>query len=365
MLEISRIQGVITFFSGFMEIYPELCIIITKQSSKIMIGFSQFDSLIAMTMYFNNEAVCRNAIIEHRWGVGEQQDVVCPYCGKHHVKMSKSGRFHCTACNKNFSCKVGTIFEDSNLSLVKWFIAMYLISSHKKGISSHQLSRDIKVTQKTAWYMLQKVRALYAQNDSEALEGEVECDEVYIGGKEKWKHKSMRTPNTQGRSTKTKTPVFGMMERSTIINAKGEEEFMSYVRAMVVEKTDKATLLPIISQFIDEGSTVFTDELNAYNKVGSMGYNHRICNHGALQFVCEDDGSVYTNNIEGFWSHFRRMITGCYHDVSDEHLQPYIDEACFRWNTRKMAESERFSQMFHTSIGLVKPNIEFVLCEVA
>ena len=328
-----------------------------------MIDFSQFDSLIAMTMYFNNEAVCRNAIIETRWGVGEQQDVVCPYCGKHHVKMSKSGRFHCTACNKNFSCKVGTIFEDSNLSLVKWFIAMYLISSHKKGISSHQLSRDIKVTQKTAWYMLQKVRALYAQNDSEALEGEVECDEVYIGGKEKWKHKSMRTPNTQGRSTKT--PVFGMMERSTIINAKGEEEFMSYVRAMVVEKTDKATLLPIISQFIDEGSTVFTDELNAYNKVGSMGYNHRICNHGALQFVCEDDGSVYTNNIEGFWSHFRRMITGCYHDVSDEHLQPYIDEACFRWNTRKMAESERFSQMFHTSIGLVKPNREFVLCEVA
>lgn len=328
-----------------------------------MIDFSQFDSLIAMTMYFNNEAVCRDAIVETRWGKGEEQDVVCPYCGKHHVKMSKSGRFHCTACNKNFSCKVGTIFEDSNLSLVKWFIAMYLISSHKKGISSHQLSRDIKVTQKTAWYMLQKVRALYAQNDSEALCGEVECDEVYIGGKEKWKHKSMRTPNTQGRSTKTKTPVFGMMERSTIINAKGEEEFMSYVRTMVVEKTDKATLLPIIGQFIGEGSTVFTDELNAYNQVGNMGYNHRICNHGALQFVCEDDGSVYTNNIEGFWSHFRRMITGCYHDVSDEHLQSYIDEACFRWNTRKASQSERFSNMFSKAIGLVRTNKSFVLCQ--
>ena len=89
MLEISIIQGVITFFSGFMEIYPELCIIITKQSSKIMIDFSQFDSLIAMTMYFNNEETCKNAIVETRWGVGEQQDVVCPYCGKHHVKMSK------------------------------------------------------------------------------------------------------------------------------------------------------------------------------------------------------------------------------------------------------------------------------------
>lgn len=330
-----------------------------------MIDFSQFDSFIAMTMYFNNEAVCRNAIVETRWGIGEEQDIVCPYCGQHHCATRKDGKFHCNHCKRNFTCKVGTIFEDSNLSLVKWFIAMYLISSHKKGISSCQLARDIKVTQKTAWYMLQKVRALYAQKDSEALSGEVECDEVYIGGKEKWKHKSMRTPNTQGRSTKTKTPVFGMMERSTIINAKGEEEFMSYVRAMVVEKTDKASLLPIIGQFIGEGSTVFTDELNAYYKVGSMGYNHRICNHGALQFVCEDDGSVYTNNIEGFWSHFRRMITGCYHNVSDEHLQSYIDEACFRWNTRKASESERFSDMFNKSIGLIVTWSELKLCKVA
>ena len=330
-----------------------------------MIDFSQFNSLIAMTMYFNNEETCKNAIVETRWGKGEQQDVVCPYCAEHHCAIRKDGKFRCNKCKRNFSCKVGTIFEDSNLSLVKWFIAMYLISSHKKGISSYQLARDSNVTQKTAWYMLHKFRALYAQNDSEALEGEVECDEVYIGGKEKWKHKSMRTPNTQGRSTKTKTPIFGMMERSEIVNAKGETEFMSYVRAMVVENTNRATLEPIIGQFIGEGSTVFTDELNAYNHVGEMGYTHRICNHGALQFVCEDDGSVYTNNIEGFWSHFRRMITGCYHDVSDEHLQSYIDEACFRWNTRKASESERFSDMFGKSIGLVKPNNEFILCSAA
>ena len=186
-----------------------------------MIDFSQFDSLIAMTMYFNNEAVCRNAIVETRWGIGEEQDIVCPYCGQHHCATRKDGKFRCNHCKRNFTCKVGTIFEDSNLSLVKWFITMYLISSHKKGISSCQLARDIKVTQKTAWFMLHKVRSLYAQNDSEALSGEVECDEIYIGGKEKWKHKSMRTPNTQGRSTKTKTPVFGMMERLTIVNAKG------------------------------------------------------------------------------------------------------------------------------------------------
>ena len=125
-----------------------------------MIDFSQFDSFIAMTMYFNNEAVCRNAIVETRWGIGEEQDIVCPYCGQHHCATRKDGKFRCNHCKRNFTCKVGTIFEDSNLSLVKWFIAMYLISSHKKGISSCQLARDIKVTQKTAWYMLHKVRSL-------------------------------------------------------------------------------------------------------------------------------------------------------------------------------------------------------------
>jgi len=328
-----------------------------------MIDFSQFDSLIAMTMYFNSDDICKNAIVETRWGVGECQDIVCPYCGGHHCVSRKDGRFRCNRCKRNFSCKVGTIFEDSNLSLVKWFIAMYLISSHKKGISSCQLARDIKVTQKTAWYMLHKVRSLYAQTDEEPLEGMVECDEVYIGGKEKWKHQSMRTPKTQGRSTKTKTPVFGMMERSEIDNEKGETEYMSYVRAMVVPNTNNTTLMPIISQFITEGSTVFTDELNSYNHLSEMGYNHKICNHGAFQFVCE--GEVYTNNIEGFWSHFRRMISGCYHDVSDEHLQSYIDEAVFRWNTRKMDESERFTHMFETSIGLIRPNESFKLCVAA
>ena len=180
-----------------------------------MIDFSKFDNLISLTTYFNSNDVCKKAIIGSRWADG---DVVCPYCGGHHCVSRKDGRFRCKACGKNFSCLVGAIFENTNLPLIKWFVAMYLISSHKKGISSYQLSRDIKVTQSTAWYMLQKIRLLYPQTDEEQFEGVVECDEVYIGGKEKWKHKSMRTPHTQGRSTKTKTPVFGMMERSVFIN---------------------------------------------------------------------------------------------------------------------------------------------------
>ncbi len=211
-----------------------------------MINFKKFNNIISLTSYYNSDEKCKQAITEARWGVGNSQDVVCPYCGKHYCKMSKNRRYHCTGCNKNFSCLVGTIFENTKLPLIKWFVGMYLISSHKKGVSSHQLARDIEVTQSTAWYMLQKIRLLYVQTDADAFEGTVECDEVYIGGKEKWKHKSMRTPNTQGRSTKTKIPVFGMMERNTFINENGEEEPITYVHAIVVENTNRATLPPQI-----------------------------------------------------------------------------------------------------------------------
>lgn len=190
-----------------------------------MIDFSRFDNLFSLVQYFNTDEVCKNTIIEYRWGKADGTvEVVCPYCGSVHCVTRKDGKFRCKDCKRNFSCLVGTIFQNTNVSLTKWFMAMYLISSHKKGISSCQLARDIAVTQTTAWYMLHKVRTLFAQDDSEALEGEVECDEVYIGGKEKWKHQSMRTPNTQGRSTKTKTPVFGMMERSFIKYEEGEIE---------------------------------------------------------------------------------------------------------------------------------------------
>lgn len=122
-----------------------------------MINFKKFNSIISLTAYFTSDDKCKQAIVESCWGFGNEQDVVCPYCGKHHCKMSKNGRFHCTECNKNFSCLVGTIFENTKLPIIKWFVAMYLISFHKKGVSSHQLSCDLSVTQSTAWYMLQKI----------------------------------------------------------------------------------------------------------------------------------------------------------------------------------------------------------------
>ena len=248
------------------------------------------------------------------------------------------------------------------MPLRKWFLAMYLISSHKKGISSLQLSRDIEVTQKTAWHMLHKIRSLYTQDGECQFDGTVECDEVYIGGKEKWKHQSMRTPHTQGRSTKTKKPVFGMMERTFIENEDGEMEPMSYVRALVVDKCDKTTLQPIIKQFVKQGSFIVTDELSAYNGLEKLGFGHGVVRHSEEEYA---NDNIFTNSIEGFWSHFRRMITGCYHNVRDEHLKAYIDEAVFRWNTRKMDESERFAHMFAKSIGLIVRWSEIRLREAA
>ena len=137
-----------------------------------MIDFSKFNNIISLTSYFTSNEVCKQAIAESRWADG---DVVCPYCGKHRCKEGKGGRYHCTGCNRNFSCLVGTIFENTKLPLVKWFVAMYYISSHKKGVSSHQLSRDLAVTQASAWHMLQKIRLLYAQSDADYFDGTVEC----------------------------------------------------------------------------------------------------------------------------------------------------------------------------------------------
>ena len=305
-------------------------------TGKDMINFNQFNSIIAVVKHFNNEEICKQALTEARWG----DDVVCPKCGRHHCVKRTDGRFRCNQCKHNFSCLVGTIFENTNLPLQKWFIAMYLISSHKKGVSSHQIAKDCEVSQTTAWYMLQKIRTLFAQDDSIGLEGEVEADEMYLGGREANKHESKRTEGTQGRSTKTKTPIFGMVERKE-------------GRAVVikVDDTKAKTLMPIIKQFVIENAHIFTDELSAYQGLSKEGYIHDVIQHG-LKMYSNGEG-ITTNSIEGFWGHFKRMIFGIYHSVSKKYLQRYIDEAVYRWNTRKADESVRFADMFHKSIKVV------------
>ncbi len=299
-----------------------------------MKGLEKFNNLISLVGYFKDNATCRAFLKEQRWG----DNVVCPYCGHQHCYTRADGSFRCPECKKNFSVLVGTIFENTKIALVKWFAAMYLISSHKKGVSSHQLARDIDVTQKTAWFILHKVRTLYAQGTTELTE-EVECDEAYIGGRESNKHQSKKTEGTQGRSLKTKSAVFGMVERGGALIARK------------VADTKSATLSPIIRQFVKAGSRVFTDEYIGYNSLYESEYSHAIVHHNAKEFVVDD---AYTNTIEGFWSQLKRMIFGIYHFVSAKYLQRYVDEAVFRYNTREYKESVRFANMFERSINVLR-----------
>ena len=296
---------------------------------QIHINFTKFDSLIQIADYFHSEDVCKQAIAQERWGDGE---AVCPYCGCTHTYMTAEGRYICKECASHFSVTVGTIFENTKVSLRKWFLAMYLVSSHKKGVSSHQLARDIKVTQKTAWFMLHKIRGLYGQSDETVLGGTVEMDEMYLGGRETNKHESKKVEGTQGRSTKTKTPIFGMIERD------------GKVVAMKVENTQGATLLPIVEQFVESGTTTYTDELSAYNGLSKKGYNHLFVSHKQREYVRAND--IHTNSIEGFWAHFKRVVFGTYHCVSKDYLPRYIDEQTYRWNTREEKASVRFHDMF-------------------
>ena len=297
------------------------------------INFSKFDSPLEIADYFHTEGICKAAIAQERWGDGA---AVCPYCGCTHTYMTKEGRYICKDCHRHFSVLVGTIFENTKVSLRKWFLAMYIVSCTKKGMSSCQLAREIKVTQKTAWFMLHKIRGLFGISDDIELDGEVEMDEMYLGGRETNKHESKKVAGTQGRSTKTKTPIFGMIQRD------------GKVVAMKVENTQGATLLPIVGQFVKEGATTYTDELSAYNGLTKEGYDHLIVNHGKREFVrCKD---IHTNSIEGFWGHFKRVIFSTYHCVSKDYVQRYIDEQSYRWNTREEKSSYRFHDMFKKAV---------------
>lgn len=298
------------------------------------LDFSHFNSLFSLVRHFNSNDVCKTFLAEARWG----EDVVCPYCGEHHCSRCKDGRFNCKKCDRKFNVTVGTIFENSKIGLDKWFMGIYLVSSHKSGISSCQLARDIEVTQKSAWFMLNKIRSTFGQNDNVALVGNVEVDEAYVGGDNKWRHESKKLSGGQGGANKT--PIFGMICREN-----------GNVVALKVEDTKSKTILPLISQFVSGDDTiVYTDESSIYNNLySSCGFPRKACNHGNGEF--SDGNGVHTNNIENFWHHFKAMIKGIYRHISVDYMQRYVDEECFRWNSRDWNEGERFKFVFNSCIG--------------
>jgi len=291
----------------------------------------KFKNLLEVLTFFNNKEVAIEYLIKWRWH-GKPR---CPHCKNDKKKIyeykGKEHRFKCSKCKKQFSVLKGTIFENTSIPLHKWFAVMYILTSHKKGISSYQVARDLSITQKSAWFMLQRIRhALAIGNIDTQLEDTVEIDETYVGGKNKNRHYDKKVRNSQGRSWKDKTPVLGLLQRN------GE------LRVFKISNVERKTLLPIIKANIKKGSKVMTDEWRSYSRL-SKRYDHRVVYHGRGQYV---EGINHTNTMEGGWSLLKRSITGIYHQVSRKHLDKYLDEFAFRYNTREMEDVDRFESVF-------------------
>lgn len=293
-------------------------------------------TLVDLTNRFADPKVCRAYLAQLRW----QGKPVCQHCKSDaKIYLLSDGNYKCGTCLKKFSVIKGTIFEDTKLPLSKWFVAVYLITAHKKGISSLQLGRDLGVTQKTAWYMLHRIRyALRAKTFDVPLTGVVELDETYVGGKSKNKHASKRPIQASGRSLKVKAPVFGLMQRG------------GRIVAMAVNDVSAHSLTPIVTKHVMLGASIMTDEWRAYARL-SERYEHSVVRHGQGEYATGEPGAgrVHTNTIEGFWSLFKRGIVGIYHNVSVKHLNKYVGEFEYRYNTRKNTEGERFDlSLFQT-----------------
>ena len=282
-----------------------------------------FDSLIEMMEAFPTEQVC----IDHLKGILWKNSEYCPHCGHDKIYHFSDKKTHkCAQCRETFSIKVGTIFEDTKLPLRKWFIAIWMLTSHKKGIASTQLAKDLKITQKSAWFMLHRLRhAARTRSFSRPLDGVIEADESFFGGKERNKHRVKRTKNANGADGKV--IVFGALERGGELRTKSIENIREARRE--------------VTQSVKAGASLMTDEHLVYKGL-SRRYDHETVKHGVGQYVRGED--IHTNGIEGVWSLFKRQVYGIHHWVSPKHLQMYLGEMTWRYNRRDIDEGDRMNE---------------------
>lgn len=288
-------------------------------------------TLLTLSDNFPDEESCIRYFEKMRWG----DKVVSPYDATSRVYKCSNGRYKCKNTGRYFDVKTRTAFANTKLPLRAWFYVMMLFLSHKRGVSSCQLARDLGITQKTAWNMLHKIRQYMTKENNHVLSGEVEIDETFVGGKNKNRHKDKKVEKCQGRSFKDKVPVFGILERNGKVIAK------------VVPNTQAKTLVPIVRKNVEAWSVVYTDGWEYTGLIGSykqMSVDHEKHFYGTT-YATEygEIITISTNGIENVWSHFKRMIIGIYYHVSKEYMQRYVDEYIFRFNTRNYSDSQRFN----------------------
>jgi transposase-like protein len=283
-------------------------------------------TLQAATIYFNDPANCREYLMARRWPNG----VTCPACGSSKVTFSvKHNRWQCGShhAKRQFTIKTGTIFEDSPLGLDKWLIAMWMVINCKNGVSSYEIARDLGITQKSAWFILHRLREIMQEGDSPKLSGHIEADETWVGGKVTNMHRhSKRKIEATKDGTWGKAVVLGLLQRD------------GRVRAAVAPSRRKHILQSNIAANVEPGSTLYTDEYQGYAEM-HPDYAHEVINH--LQGYVRQH--ISTNQIENFWSVLKRSLKGTYISVDPAHLQAYVTEQVFRFNNRKdMDDSDRF-----------------------
>ena len=284
-------------------------------------------------LFFADYENCRKAVEAIRWPNGT---VTCPTCGSDQVTyLETQRRYKCYGKHPKaqFSLKVGTIFEDSAIGLEKWLPALWLLTNCKNGISSYELARALGVTQKTAWFMLSRLRLALQSEHGGKMSGEVECDETFIGGKARNMHyaKRKRMGITRGKSMAGKVAVMGLLDRHG-------KDGVSQIRLARIPSNKRRHLMAHISTHVEAGSTIHTDSLPSYVAL-ETDYIHNVIDH-AEKYV---DGEVHTNSVENFWSLLKRAIRGTYVSVEPFHLFRYLDEQAFRFNHRAGTDATRFA----------------------